>query len=209
MRHWLFKTEPDVFSIADLKAAAKQTTCWEGVRNYQARNFMRDDMQVGDQVLVYHSGGRTGGRRYRKTGPDRLPGPFCLRPSKRLLRRGERPRESALDDGRYPVAGNVRNPRNPRRTAHHRQPRGHGIAEKREPLEHPACPVSGVRRHREARQTQEKVGPAEGRWSVRRRNRYFLVRWSRLSACQAGPQHLDLHDLPEWRNGRRPGFKIQ
>ena len=47
------KTEPDVFSIDDLKKNKK--TLWEGVRNYQARNFMMNDMQVGDTVLLYHS----------------------------------------------------------------------------------------------------------------------------------------------------------
>lgn len=54
-RYWLLKTEPNVFSFADLLAAPKKTTHWEGVRNYQARNSMRDDMRVGDQVLFYHS----------------------------------------------------------------------------------------------------------------------------------------------------------
>jgi predicted RNA-binding protein with PUA-like domain len=49
------KTEPDVFSIDDLRAAPNQTTYWDGVRNYQARNYMRDSMRVGDAVLVYHS----------------------------------------------------------------------------------------------------------------------------------------------------------
>jgi predicted RNA-binding protein with PUA-like domain len=52
---WLLKTEPDCFSIHDLAKAPKQTTGWNGVRNYQARNFMRDEMQLGDRVLVYHS----------------------------------------------------------------------------------------------------------------------------------------------------------
>ena len=51
---WLLKTEPDVFSFSDLLAAPARTTLWEGVRNYQARNFMRT-MRVGDAVLVYHS----------------------------------------------------------------------------------------------------------------------------------------------------------
>ncbi|KAA1151649.1 EVE domain-containing protein [Pseudoalteromonas sp. FUC4] len=55
MAYWLFKTEPDAFSIDDLKNAPKQTTLWEGVRNYQARNFMRDDVKVGDSVMIYHS----------------------------------------------------------------------------------------------------------------------------------------------------------
>ena len=50
---WLCKTEPDVYSIDDLRRDG--TTGWEGVRNYQARNFMRDGMQPGDAVLVYHS----------------------------------------------------------------------------------------------------------------------------------------------------------
>jgi predicted RNA-binding protein with PUA-like domain len=53
MRYWLMKTEPDEFSIDDL--AKKKVEAWTGVRNYQARNFMRDGMQVGDGVLFYHS----------------------------------------------------------------------------------------------------------------------------------------------------------
>lgn len=52
-RHWLVKTEPDAYSIDDLKR--DRTTGWDGVRNHQARNFMRDDMKKGDLVLVYHS----------------------------------------------------------------------------------------------------------------------------------------------------------
>jgi predicted RNA-binding protein with PUA-like domain len=54
-RYWLVKSEPDVFSFDDLLASPDRTTCWDGVRNYQARNFMRDDMKVGDGVLFYHS----------------------------------------------------------------------------------------------------------------------------------------------------------
>ena len=53
-QYWLMKSEPEAFSIDDLAKAPKQTTSWDGVRNYQARNFMRS-MQVGDQVLFYHS----------------------------------------------------------------------------------------------------------------------------------------------------------
>jgi predicted RNA-binding protein with PUA-like domain len=55
MRYWLMKSEPDEFSIDDLAAAPGRTTPWFGVRNYQARNFMRDQMQVGDPVFFYHS----------------------------------------------------------------------------------------------------------------------------------------------------------
>ena len=55
MQYWLMKSEPDEVSIDDVMASPKQTTAWFGVRNYQARNFMRDQMQVGDGVLFYHS----------------------------------------------------------------------------------------------------------------------------------------------------------
>jgi predicted RNA-binding protein with PUA-like domain len=54
-RYWLMKSEPSECSIDDLVAAPGQTLPWTGVRNYQARNFMRDDMHVGDGVLFYHS----------------------------------------------------------------------------------------------------------------------------------------------------------
>ncbi len=52
---WLMKSEPDVFSIHDLAKAPNRSTPWEGVRNYQARNYMRDQMRPGDGVLFYHS----------------------------------------------------------------------------------------------------------------------------------------------------------
>jgi predicted RNA-binding protein with PUA-like domain len=55
MRYWLMKSEPDTFGIDDLAAAPKQTTSWEGVRNYQARNMLRDDMAAGDLAFFYHS----------------------------------------------------------------------------------------------------------------------------------------------------------
>ncbi|MBD8872768.1 EVE domain-containing protein [Rhodanobacter sp. DHB23] len=51
--HWLMKSEPDAFSIDDLKR--KKHEAWDGVRNYQARNYMRDGMRVGDKVFFYHS----------------------------------------------------------------------------------------------------------------------------------------------------------
>jgi len=54
MRYWLMKSEPDCFSIDDLAKEPKKTTCWSGVRNYQARNFMKE-MELGDLVLFYHS----------------------------------------------------------------------------------------------------------------------------------------------------------
>ena len=54
-RCWLLKSEPGTFSFDDLLAEPERTTAWDGVRNYQARNFMRDEMRVGDTVLFYHS----------------------------------------------------------------------------------------------------------------------------------------------------------
>jgi predicted RNA-binding protein with PUA-like domain len=55
MNYWLMKTEPGTFGVEDLAAAARQTTSWDGVRNYQARNMLRDEMRRGDKVLMYHS----------------------------------------------------------------------------------------------------------------------------------------------------------
>ena len=59
MAYWLVKSEPDVYSIDDL--ARDGRTSWEGVRNYQARNSMRDDMKLGDKVLFYHSNAEPSG----------------------------------------------------------------------------------------------------------------------------------------------------
>ena len=79
MRHWLMKSEPGVYSIEDLRRDGR--TSWEGVRNYQARNFMRDGMNVGDLVLFYHSNAEPAGvaglgRIVRVAYPD----PFATEP---------------------------------------------------------------------------------------------------------------------------------
>ena len=55
MNYWLLKSEPDTFGIANLEAMPGQTEHWDGIRNYQARNFMRDGMRVGDLAFFYHS----------------------------------------------------------------------------------------------------------------------------------------------------------
>ena len=55
MNHWLMKTEPGTFGIDDLQKRPKKTEPWVGVRNYQARNMMRDQMKIGDAVFIYHS----------------------------------------------------------------------------------------------------------------------------------------------------------
>jgi predicted RNA-binding protein with PUA-like domain len=56
MNHWLLKSEPDTFGIDALAAAPRKTTAWNGVRNYQARNMLRDSIKKGDQAFFYHSG---------------------------------------------------------------------------------------------------------------------------------------------------------
>ncbi len=54
-KYWLLKTEPEVFSFDDLVQAPRRTTHWEGVRNYQARNLLRDEIKTGHRVFIYHS----------------------------------------------------------------------------------------------------------------------------------------------------------
>lgn len=61
MAHWLLKSEPSVFGITDLEAAPERTTFWDGVRNYQARNWLRDAMRVGDEAFFYHSNAEPAG----------------------------------------------------------------------------------------------------------------------------------------------------
>ena len=58
-KYWLFKSEPAAYSYSDLLGEQDRTAEWDGVRNYQARNFMRDEMRAGDGILFYHSGGTT------------------------------------------------------------------------------------------------------------------------------------------------------
>src|ERR1700761_4710279 len=55
MNYWLFKSEPDAFSIDNLAVAPKQTAAWDGVRNFQARNMLRDSIKKGDEAFFYHS----------------------------------------------------------------------------------------------------------------------------------------------------------
>ena len=55
MKYWLMKSEPDVYGIDHLRAAKRKTDHWDGIRNYQARNFMRDEMKKGDLAFFYHS----------------------------------------------------------------------------------------------------------------------------------------------------------
>lgn len=61
MNYWIFKSEPDTFSIDDLKNRDRQIEPWNGVRNYQARNFIRDNTKIGDKILFHHSSCKTPG----------------------------------------------------------------------------------------------------------------------------------------------------
>ena len=75
VNYWLMKSEPHAYSIQDLASEKTKTTHWDGVRNYQARNFMRDQMKTGDQVLFYHSNAKPPGvagvaRVVRESYPD-------------------------------------------------------------------------------------------------------------------------------------------
>lgn len=60
-QYWLMKSEPNCFSIDDLQNSPNQTAAWDGVRNYQARNFMRNDMRISDKIFFYHSSCKTPG----------------------------------------------------------------------------------------------------------------------------------------------------
>ena len=102
MNHWLLKSEPATFSIDDLAARPKQTTAWDGVRNYQARNMLRDSMKKGDTAFFYHSScempGIAGIVRVVKEGyPDKT----AFDPKDRSLRcRERRERPSLVRRGR-------------------------------------------------------------------------------------------------------------
>lgn len=61
MKYWLMKTEPGTFGVDDLERSPRRTTCWDGVRNYQARNMLRDQMKRGDRAFLYHSSCETPG----------------------------------------------------------------------------------------------------------------------------------------------------
>jgi hypothetical protein len=97
-RYWLMKSEPDAFSIDDL--AKVKVEPWNGVRNYQARNFMRDGMQVGDGILFYHSNTKVPGIVGLATvASAAYPDDTQFDPEIRLPRPQEHAREPALDAG--------------------------------------------------------------------------------------------------------------
>jgi predicted RNA-binding protein with PUA-like domain len=93
MKYWLFKSEPDTFSVDDLARAKDSTAAWDGVRNYQARNMIRDDMRVGDRGFFYHSScdvpGVVGIVRIVRAG---YPEPAALDPKHRYFDPGSDPR---------------------------------------------------------------------------------------------------------------------
>ena len=103
MRYWLMKSEPDdVFSIDDLAGVPRTDVAWFGVRNYQARNFMRDQMQVGDLAFFYHSSCPEPGIAgiVRSQPRWRIPTPRSSTAEQRVLRRQSHARRAALGQRR-------------------------------------------------------------------------------------------------------------
>jgi predicted RNA-binding protein with PUA-like domain len=91
-RYWLMKTEPETFSIDDLAARGREA--WDGVRNYQARNYMRDGMKPGDGVLIYHSACATPGvAGIAEVASEAYPDPTQFDPRSRYHDPGSRPEE--------------------------------------------------------------------------------------------------------------------
>ena len=88
MNYWLMKSEPDECSIDDTLAAPNRTVPWTGVRNYQARNFMRDRMRIGDGVLFYHSSCAEPGIAGLPKSPAPLSRSDAVRTQEPVLRRG-------------------------------------------------------------------------------------------------------------------------
>ena len=100
MAYWLFKSEPDVYGFDHLLAETDQTTGWDGVRNYQARNFLRDSIKVGDGVLFYHSNADPAvHRRHRRGCPRRPSRPHRVRSRVGAPRPQERSRQPHLVPG--------------------------------------------------------------------------------------------------------------
>ena len=97
MQYWLMKTEPNEFGIDDFANCPDQTEPWDGVRNYQARNMMRDEMKTGDRVFIYHSScdepGIVGIATIAREG---YPDPTAFDPEEQALRPEERSRESPV-----------------------------------------------------------------------------------------------------------------
>ena len=101
-RFWLFKSEPSAFSIQDLAASKGKKTSWEGVRNYQARNMLRDEIQRGDGVLFYHSNADpmiiAGTAEVVQAG---YPDHFAQQPDHKYFDESASPRKANLVHGRY------------------------------------------------------------------------------------------------------------
>lgn len=92
MAYWLMKTEPDGFSIDDLARVGREP--WDGVRNYQARNFMRDAMRVGDEVFIYHSACKVPGiAGIGRVASDSYPDPTQFDPDSKYFDAGSKPEE--------------------------------------------------------------------------------------------------------------------
>ena len=140
MNYWLMKSEPGEFSIDDLAAAPGGETFWDGVRNYQARNFMRDQMKVGDGVLYYHSNcPETGVVGIASVCREAYPDHTAFRPRRPPLRPEKRSGQPALVHGGHPLRAQVQAGHPAARTAPTRgwAAPGHAPAAARQPaLDH-------------------------------------------------------------------------
>ena len=147
MRYWLFKSEPDCFSFADLVASPGRSTGWDGVRNFQARNFLRDDIAVGDGILYYHSGANPPAiAGLAEVVEGGHPDPTAFDPSADHPDPRSRPESPTWvpdqDPGHpahRPAPGLAQAPGNPRTGRH-------GVAPQGEPVEHPAGEARRVAR---------------------------------------------------------------
>lgn len=102
-RYWLLKSDPAEFSIRDLKESPDQTACWDGIRNYQARNILRNEMQKGDAVLFYHSQVNPAIVGTAMVVRDGYPDHTVQGPSRQAFRSPEYPGEPHLVHGGHPV----------------------------------------------------------------------------------------------------------
>ena len=109
-KYWLFKSEPTVYSFQDLMGEEDRVAEWDGVRNYQARNFMRDDMKVGDGIPFLPYGRGDLGGRYWQDCPRGLPRPHRLGPQGQALRPQEQSRQPHMVHGGYTGRGRATRP---------------------------------------------------------------------------------------------------
>ena len=159
MRYWLMKTEPSEFGIDDLAKRPRKTEPWDGVRNYQARNMMRDEMKKGDRVFIYHSNceepGIVGTARVVREG---YPDPTAFDPEDKHYDPKSDPATPALVPGRRRVRTQAPAHHPPRRAEGAGRPRRDGARAPRQPALGDAGERGGVGVHPVAGMTTPPPG---------------------------------------------------